>query len=55
MRVEVGLLSRNVVIQGDEGSSAQLFGSHLVAMHGAHLKLSGTEVRRCGQAFILGR
>ena len=55
MRVEVGLLSRNIVIQGDENSEFQLFGSHLMAMHGAILHLENTEVRHCGQAFVLGR
>ena len=55
MRVEVGLLTRNVVVQGDENSEFQLFGSHLMAMHGAKLHLEGVEVRHCGQAFILGR
>lgn len=33
MRVEVGLLTRNVVVQGDENSDAQLFGVHTMAMH----------------------
>jgi hypothetical protein len=55
MRVEVGLLSRNVVLQGDDKSPAQLYGVHVMALHGAMLHLSGTEVRRCGQAFVLGR
>ena len=109
LRVEVGLLSRNVVIQGDEASSSQLcvlieililctkcyrcvrkgcssrftllhfaagcvlsfvttllhfvlcpvvshrYGVHIAAMHGAILRMSGTEVRRCGQAFVFGR
>ena len=55
MRVEAGLLSRNVVIQGDEGSTQQLYGVHVAAMHGATLRLSGVEIRRCGQAFVLGR
>jgi hypothetical protein len=55
MRGEVALLSRNVVVQGDDTSESQLFGSHLAAMHGSLLRMSGTELRRCGQAFILGR
>ncbi len=55
MRVEAGLLSRNVIIQGDEGSTQQLYGVHVASMHGAALRLSGVEIRRCGQAFILGR
>ncbi len=55
MRVEVGLLTRNVVVQGDEGSTRQLYGVHMVSMHGSGLKVSGVEIRRCGQAFVLGR
>ncbi len=34
LRSEVGLLSRNVVIQGDDSSDSQLFGVHTAAMHG---------------------
>ncbi len=55
MRAEVGLLTRNIVVQGDEGSTAQLYGAHMAAMHGAALRVQGVEVRRCGQAFVLGR
>ncbi len=55
MRASVGLLTRNIVVQGDDGSTAQLFGVHVVAMHGSALRMSGTEVRRCGQAFVFGR
>jgi hypothetical protein len=55
MRVEVGLLSRNIVIQGARGSSRQLFGVHVVAVHGAKLRLTSTEVRFCGQFGVLGR
>ena len=31
MRCEVGLLSRNIIIQGDDNSPAQLYGSHTIA------------------------
>ncbi len=55
MVVQVALLSRNVIVQGNEGSESQLFGSHMAAMHGAILRVTGTEIRRCGQAFVLGR
>ena len=54
LRVEVGLLTRNVVIQGDDESESQLFGMHLAAMHGSMLRLSGTELRRCGQVLYRG-
>jgi hypothetical protein len=55
MRVEVGLLTRNVVVQGDERSTEQLLGVHVMAVHGAMLRLSGSEFRRCGQFGVLGR
>ena len=32
LRGEVGLLSRNIIVQGDQGSDSQLFGVHNVAM-----------------------
>ena len=32
LRSEVGLLTRNLVIQGDDNSDGQLFGVHNVAM-----------------------
>jgi hypothetical protein len=34
MRSEVGLLTRNVVIQGDEKSESQLFGVHVMVSEG---------------------
>uniref|UniRef100_A0A0G4ICS1 PA14 domain-containing protein n=1 Tax=Chromera velia CCMP2878 TaxID=1169474 RepID=A0A0G4ICS1_9ALVE len=52
---EAGLLSRNVIIHGDELSQAQKFGSHLAAQHGAMLKLENAEIYDCGQQGILGR
>lgn len=55
LRVEVGLLTRNVVIQGSEESTPQLFGVHTVAVHGGTYRIENVEVRRCGQAFNLGR
>ena len=54
-RCAVGLLSRNVVIQGDEGSAAQLFGVHTGAFMGASFRVENAEFRRCGQGFLLGR
>jgi len=55
MRVEVGLVSRNVVIQGDDRSESQLFGAHTIAAHGGRYLVENAEFRRCGQAGILGR
>lgn len=44
MRVEVGLLSRNVIIQGDENSASQKFGAHTMAIHGGvyHMENAGS-------------
>eukprot|EP00051_Salpingoeca_urceolata_P019992 m.295984 g.295984 ORF g.295984 m.295984 type:complete len:3942 (+) comp19518_c0_seq1:299-12124(+) len=55
MRIEVGLLSRNVVIQGDEASKEQNFGVHTIAAHGGTYRIENTEVRNCGQMGNLGR
>lgn len=54
LRCEVGLLTRNFKIQGDENSDGQLFGSHMMAMSGT-FKIENVEITRCGQAFNLGR
>ena len=55
MRCEIGLLSRNVIIQGDDKSDGQLFGVHTVAMMSGIYRIENTEVRRCGQSFNFGR
>lgn len=56
LRCEVALLTRNVVIQGDEAKSdGQLFGVHNVAMMSGIFRIENVEVRRCGQAFDFGR
>jgi hypothetical protein len=55
MRAQIALLSRNVIIQGDDQSEEQLFGMHTIAVHGGHLRVENTEVRNCGQARNLGR
>ena len=55
LRPEVGLLTHNVVIQGDAASDAQLFGVHTMAMMSGLYRISGTEVRNCGQSGVLGR
>ena len=38
MRCEVGLLSRNIIIQGDDNSARQLYGSHTIAAGGGTLR-----------------
>ena len=55
MRAEVGLITRNVVVQGDESSDAQLYGVHTGVFMGGIYHFENAEIRRCGQGFILGR
>ena len=66
-RAEVGLLTRNVVVQGDDATLHEQFGAQMVfstglapALDGAatsHLtvKLSNVETRRVGQGLKLGK
>ena len=55
MRAEVGLLSRNVTITGDEDAHVDRFGGHIMVMHGADMRIEGAEITRMGQEGILGR
>ena len=56
MRCEIGLLSRNVIIQGDNDvSDGQLYGVHTIAFQSGIYHLENAEIRRCGQAFNFGR
>ncbi len=55
LRAEVGLLSRNIVIQGDAASDIDGFGGHIMAMAGSTVRVAGVELYRMGQAGILGR
>jgi len=55
MRVEVALLSRNVVIQGDDQSDSQQYGVHTMMAHGGQYRVENCEYRRAGQAYVLGR
>lgn len=54
-RAEVGLLSRNVKIQGDEDSKADGFGGHTMVMNGAEMHISGAEFYLMGQKGLMGR
>lgn len=54
-RAEVGLLSRNIKIQGDEDSVIDGFGGHMMVMMGAEAYIEGVEFTRMGQKGILGR
>lgn len=56
LRVEIGLLSRNVIIQGDDiTSDGELFGVHTISFLSGIYRMENAEVRRCGQAFNFGR
>lgn len=49
MRAEVGLLSRNIDIQGAKDSLESEFGAHMMFMDGSSVQLSGIEIQRGGQ------
>jgi cell migration-inducing and hyaluronan-binding protein len=53
-RAEVGLLTRNIVIRGDD-ESASGFGGHVISLAGATMRVEGAELYRMGQAGIVGR
>eukprot|EP01042_Synura_sphagnicola_P036437 gene36437-biopygen5441 len=54
LRGEVGLLTRNIVVQGDSNSEDQQYGVHNVAMMSGIFRYENIEVRCCGQAFNFG-
>jgi hypothetical protein len=54
-RAAVGLLSRNIVIQGDAQSETAKFGGHIMSMLNANTQLSGVELRKMGQRGRFGR
>lgn len=54
-RAEVGLLSRNIRIRGDDGSPPQRFGGHMMTMQGSVIHASGIELYRMGQGSLLAR
>lgn len=54
-QAEVGLLSRNVVVQGGPDSAASGFGGHLMAMKGSAVHVEGAELTRMGQRNQLKR
>jgi cell migration-inducing and hyaluronan-binding protein len=53
-RAEVGLLSRNIVVRGDERSDATGFGGHIMMM-GGYSRIEGIELTRMGQRGKLAR
>ena len=54
-RAEVGLLSRNVVIRGDEAGSTTGFGGHIMIMVRSVAHIEGAELHRMGQRATLAR
>lgn len=53
-RAEVGLLTRNILIQGDSASSAGGFGGHMMGMGGI-LRVDGVELHFMGQKGLVAR
>ncbi|HEU4685546.1 MAG TPA: G8 domain-containing protein, partial [Nitrospira sp.] len=54
-RGEVGLLSRNILIQSSPDSEKTLFGGHIMAMAGSKMYVSGVELYHMGQNMHLAR
>jgi hypothetical protein len=55
-RAEVGLLSRNILIQGDDDQSTENgLGGHMMTMAGSAIRASGIELYRMGQKESFGR
>ena len=59
MRAEVGLLTRNIKMQGDPTSNLTSYGSHLMlngkTANGLDASLSYAEFTNCGQPTVVGR
>ncbi len=54
-RGEVGMLTRNILIQSSEDSQENYFGGHIMAMIGSEMYVSGVELNRMGQHMNLAR
>lgn len=54
-RAEVGLLSRNIVIQGDQSSTTSHYGGHIMVMNNSYSYISNVELTRMGQENHLAR
>ncbi len=59
MRAEVGLLTRNIKVQGNDQSVADRYGSHMMMNgkrdQGLVASFSYAEITNCGQPKIIGR
>src|SRR3989449_2922146 len=54
-RGEVGMLSRNIVVQASPDSDKTLFGGHIMAMNRSKMFVEGVELNRMGQNMHLAR
>ncbi len=54
-RGEVGMLTRNIVIQASPDADKTLFGGHVMAIIGSKMYVSGVEFNRMGQNMHLAR
>ena len=54
-RGEVGMLSRNILIQASPDADTTLFGGHIMAMGGSKMFVEGVELNRMGQNMHLAR
>src|ERR1700677_2314114 len=54
-RGEVGMLSRNIVVQASADADQTLFGGHIIAMNGSKMFVDGVELNRMGQNMHLAR
>lgn len=55
IRAEVGLLSRNITVQGDAASNSTKFGGHIMVHYNSKAYLNNVELFRMGQESELGR
>lgn len=55
VRAEVGLLSRNIVITGDDSSDSARFGAQTMFMGASTIRISGAEITKAGQFNVAGR
>ncbi len=54
-RGEVGLLTRNILIQASEDANENYFGGHIMAMVGSRMFVDSVELNRMGQHLTLAR
>jgi cell migration-inducing and hyaluronan-binding protein len=54
-RGEVGMLSRNIIVQASADADQTLFGGHIMAMLGSKMFVDGVELNRMGQNMHLAR